>query len=49
MYFGACKTFVKASCINSTAPPEVLCVREVKKVTELELRPKEQVSSWSVL
>ena len=41
---------IKASCIDSTAPPEAVFAREVKKLTELELRPKEQVrpqtSSW---
>ena len=34
---------IKASCIDSTAPPEAVFAREVKKLTELELRPKEQV------
>jgi rRNA 2'-O-methyltransferase fibrillarin len=35
---------VKASCIDSTAPPEAVFAREVKKLTELQLKPKEQVT-----
>ena len=34
---------VKASCIDSTAPPEAMFAREVKKLQELQLKPKEQV------
>ena len=34
---------IKASCIDSTAPPEAVFAREIKKLTELDLRPKEQV------
>ena len=34
---------IKASCIDSTAPPEAVFAREVKKLQELQLRPKEQV------
>ena len=40
---GAYVISIKASCIDSTAPPEAVFAREVKKLTELELRPKEQV------
>lgn len=35
---------IKASCIDSTAPPEAVFAREVKKLQELQLKPKEQVS-----
>ena len=34
---------IKASCIDSTAPPEAVFAREVKKLQELLLKPKEQV------
>lgn len=34
---------VKASCIDSTAPPEAVFAREVKKLQEQQLKPKEQV------
>ena len=34
---------IKASCIDSTAPPEAVFAREVKKLQELQLKPKEQV------
>jgi len=35
---------VKASCIDSTAAPEAVFAREVKKLQELQLKPKEQVT-----
>jgi rRNA 2'-O-methyltransferase fibrillarin len=35
---------VKASCIDSTAPPEAVFAREVKKLQEMQLKPKEQVT-----
>jgi rRNA 2'-O-methyltransferase fibrillarin len=35
---------IKASCIDSTAPPEAVFAREVKKLQELSLKPKEQVT-----
>ena len=35
---------IKASCIDSTAPPEAVFAREVKKLQELQLKPKEQVA-----
>jgi rRNA 2'-O-methyltransferase fibrillarin len=35
---------VKASCIDSTAPPEAVFAREVKKLQEQQLKPKEQVT-----
>lgn len=41
---GAFVISVKASCIDSTAPPEAVFAREVKKLQELQLRPKEQVT-----
>lgn len=34
---------IKASCIDSTAPPEAVFAREVKKLQEQQLKPKEQV------
>lgn len=34
---------IKASCIDSTAPPEAVFAREIKKLQEIQLRPKEQV------
>lgn len=34
---------IKASCIDSTAPPEAVFAREVKKLQEMQLKPKEQV------
>jgi len=34
---------IKASCIDSTAPPEAVFAREVKNLQEARLRPKEQV------
>jgi hypothetical protein len=34
---------IKASCIDSTAPPEAVFAREVTKLRELQLKPKEQV------
>ena len=37
---------IKASCIDSTAPPEAVFAREVKKLQELQLKPKEQVTFW---
>ena len=35
---------IKASCIDSTAPPEAVFAREVKKMQEMQLKPKEQVT-----
>eukprot|EP00887_Chlorella_sp_A99_P005904 scaffold393.g5904.t1 len=32
----------QASCIDSTAPPEAVFAREVKKLQEQQLKPKEQ-------
>ena len=40
---------IKASCIDSTAPPEAVFAREIKKLTELDLRPKEQVHPCSLV
>ncbi len=40
---------VKASCIDSTAPPEAVFAREVKKLQEHQLKPKEQVRSGSFI
>lgn len=34
---------IKASCIDSTAPPEAVFAREVKKMQEQQMKPKEQV------
>ena len=34
---------IKASCIDSTAQPEAVFAREVKKLVESQLKPKEQV------
>lgn len=34
---------IKASCIDSTAPPEAVFAREIKKMQEQQLKPKEQV------
>jgi rRNA 2'-O-methyltransferase fibrillarin len=34
---------IKASCIDSTAPPEAVFAREVRKLQEQQLKPKEQV------
>lgn len=35
---------IKASCIDSTALPEAVFAREVKKLQEQQLKPKEQVT-----
>lgn len=35
---------IKASCIDSTAQPEAVFAREIKKLQELQLKPKEQVT-----
>jgi rRNA 2'-O-methyltransferase fibrillarin len=35
---------IKASCIDSTAKPEAVFAREVKKLQEMQLKPKEQVT-----
>ena len=35
---------IKASCIDSTAPPEAVFAREVKKLQEEGLRPQEQLT-----
>lgn len=35
---------IKASCIDSTAQPEAVFAREVKKLSEMLLKPKEQVT-----
>jgi fibrillarin-like rRNA methylase len=34
---------IKASCIDSTAQPEAVFAREIKKLIESQLKPKEQV------
>ena len=34
---------IKASCIDSTAVPEAVFAREVKKLQEMQMKPKEQV------
>jgi rRNA 2'-O-methyltransferase fibrillarin len=34
---------IKASCIDSTAQPEAVFAREVKKLVEMQLKPREQV------
>jgi fibrillarin-like rRNA methylase len=43
---------IKASCIDSTAQPEAVFAREVKKLVESQLKPKEQVGDtlcfWGV-
>ena len=41
---GAFVISIKASCIDSTAQPEAVFAREVKKLQELQLKPKEQVT-----
>ena len=41
---GAFVISIKASCIDSTAAPEAVFAREVKKLVELQLKPKEQVT-----
>jgi rRNA 2'-O-methyltransferase fibrillarin len=35
---------IKASCIDSTAPPEAVFAREVKKLQEEQLKPQEQLT-----
>lgn len=35
---------IKASCIDSTAQPEAVFAREVKKLQESQLKPREQVT-----
>jgi len=35
---------IKASCIDSTAPPEAVFAREVKKLQSEQLKPKEQIT-----
>ncbi len=35
---------IKASCIDSTAPAEVVFAREVKKLQQENLKPKEQIT-----
>jgi rRNA 2'-O-methyltransferase fibrillarin len=35
---------IKASCIDSTAPAEAVFAREVKKLQEMQLKPREQVT-----
>lgn len=39
---------IKASCIDSTAQPEAVFAREVKKLVESQLKPKEQVRGYAV-
>ena len=34
---------IQASCIDSTAPPEAVFAREVKKLQAEQLKPQEQV------
>jgi Fibrillarin len=36
---------IKASCIDSTAVPEAVFAREVKKLQEMQMKPKEQVQN----
>lgn len=38
---------IKASCIDSTAQPEAVFAREVKKLQEMQLKPREQVGCSS--
>jgi hypothetical protein len=40
---------IKASCIDSTAQPEAVFAREVKKLQEMQLKPREQVRWCLVL
>jgi rRNA 2'-O-methyltransferase fibrillarin len=35
---------IKASCIDSTAQPEAVFAREIKKLQEMQLKPREQVT-----
>lgn len=35
---------IKASCIDSTAPPEAVFASEIKKLQEMELKPREQIT-----
>ena len=35
---------VKASCIDSTVPAEAVFAREVKKMQEMQMKPKEQLT-----
>ena len=35
---------VQASCIDSTAQPEAVFASEIKKLVDLELKPKEQIT-----
>jgi rRNA 2'-O-methyltransferase fibrillarin len=35
---------IKASCIDSTAPPEAVFAREVKKLQAEQLKPQEQLT-----
>lgn len=39
---------IKASCIDSTAVPEAVFAREVKKLQEMQMKPKEQVHLCAV-
>jgi hypothetical protein len=39
---------IKASCIDSTAAPEAVFAREVKKLQEAQLKPREQVG-WGAV
>jgi hypothetical protein len=40
---------IKASCIDSTAQPEAVFAREVKKLQEMQLKPREQVRQCAAL
>ena len=35
---------IKASCIDSTAPPEAVFAREVKAMQEQQMKPQEQIT-----
>ena len=35
---------MQASCIDSTAQPEAVFASEIKKLVDLELKPKEQIT-----
>jgi rRNA 2'-O-methyltransferase fibrillarin len=36
--------FAQANCIDSTAPPEQVFAGEVKKLREMQFKPKEQIT-----
>lgn len=41
---GFCVISIKANCIDSTAPPEQVFAGEVKKLREMQFKPKEQIT-----